>query len=95
MTSCRWVKSLLEQFLSEECTPFTRRLLEEALGDASVHRRLFEFDRFEVTIDRDAGVAELVDVLSPPESPTERVTRSETGGDIVPRGVIRPSLSRG
>lgn len=54
---------LLEQFLTEECTEYVRRLLESAITDSAMPRPHFEFNRFEVTIDREAEIVVLEDVL--------------------------------
>jgi hypothetical protein len=55
--------TLLEQFLSEECTPYVRDLIKEALNATAPPRKRFEFNRFEVTIDREAGTVSIDDVL--------------------------------
>lgn len=54
--------TLLEQFLREECTPHVRRLLCEARG-ASTPRREFEFNRFNLILDGDAGCVTITDEL--------------------------------
>lgn len=63
---------LLEEFLSEECTPYVQGLLEEALEEARAgrgpKRRRFEFNRFEVTLDVDGEEVVLEDVLDPGQS---------------------------
>jgi hypothetical protein len=58
---------LLERFLVEECTPHVRRLLEDAIADLSA-RRHFEFNQFEVTIERDKKLVVLQDVLDATET---------------------------
>jgi hypothetical protein len=66
--------TLLEQFIAEECTPHVRGLLAAALtGDAPAHAR-FEFNRFELAIDRDAGVAIVNDILDVTEAGEQRVS---------------------
>lgn len=41
--------NLLDQFLAQECNPYVRGLLEEAIVDKSTARSRFEFNRSEVT----------------------------------------------
>lgn len=55
--------TLLESFFSRECTPYVRRLLQDALADMTAPYAHFEFNVFEVTIHRDRGVVVLSDVL--------------------------------
>jgi len=63
---------LLDEFISEECTPYTRGLLEAALEAARAgrgpKRKSFEFNRFEITLDVDAEEVLLQDVLNPAQS---------------------------
>jgi hypothetical protein len=69
--------TLLEEFLNEECTPYVRRLLEEALADATAHCRRFEFNRFEITVDRQKGVVLIEDVLDGSDTGLLQVPLSE------------------
>jgi hypothetical protein len=55
--------SLLEEFLAQECTPHVRRLLADAIADTLTSHHRFEFNRFEVTIDRNSNEVVLEDVL--------------------------------
>lgn len=65
--------SLLDQFLAWECTPYIRRLLEEAIADASALRPHFEFNRFKVTIERNNNMVTLQDVLDATEAGAQHV----------------------
>ena len=65
--------SLLDEFLSQECTLHVRQLLERTLADDSVRRPHFEFDRFELTIEREDGVAVLEDILDATDAGVQRV----------------------
>jgi hypothetical protein len=69
--------NLLEEFLAEECTAYVRRLLEDAIADLSAHRPRFEFNRFEVTIERDTAMAVLEDVLDATEAGVQRLPLAE------------------
>ena len=69
--------TLLEQFLSHECSSPARQLIERAINDASVPQPFFEFNRFEVTIDREERVAVLADVLDATEAGVQRVPLSD------------------
>jgi hypothetical protein len=57
------MSDLLEQFLTQECTAHVRSLLEGAISDSVTPRPHFEFNRFEITIDRVANIVVLQDVL--------------------------------
>jgi hypothetical protein len=65
--------TLLEQFLSEECTAHVRRLLEEGIADTKLLRPHFAFNRFEVTLERADGFVLIEDVLDVTEAGAERV----------------------
>jgi hypothetical protein len=65
--------TLLDQFLAEECTPYVRRLLEEAIANTAVLRPHFEFNRFEVTVERTDNSIILEDVLDATESGAQTV----------------------
>jgi hypothetical protein len=73
--------TLLAQFISEECTPYVRDLVRAALaevrsGTAPPTKR-FEFNRFELTIDAEDGVALLEDVLDAGAGGTQSVSLQE------------------
>lgn len=71
----------MEEFLSEECTPYVRGLLEAALEAARAgrgpKRKRFEFNRFEVTLDVDGEEVVLEDVLDPAQSGESRLPLPE------------------
>jgi hypothetical protein len=73
--------TLLEQFLTEECTPFVRNLisdgLEAARAGAGTRRGRFEFNRFEITFDLDTESVLIEDVLDPTEVGAQRVSVTE------------------
>ncbi len=55
---------LLEQFLSEECTPYVRKLICAAAAEISKPiRREFEFNRFNLVLDFQTGRAAIDDEL--------------------------------
>jgi hypothetical protein len=56
--------SLLEEFLAEECTPHVVGVLIEA-AEGQSGERYFTFNRFNVRLDIDAGVATIEDELDP------------------------------
>ncbi|GAB4116907.1 MAG: hypothetical protein OHK0013_50240 [Sandaracinaceae bacterium] len=68
---------LLEQFITQECTAYVRRLLEDAIADSATPRPHFEFNRFEITIDREANIVALEDVLDSTEAGVRRVPLAE------------------
>jgi hypothetical protein len=82
---------LLEEFLSEECTPYVRGLLEAALEAARAGsgptRRRFEFNRFEVTLDVAGEEVVLEDVLDPAQSGELKLPLSEFYGALDRVGV--------
>lgn len=67
------MSDLLEQFLTQECTAHVRRLLEDAIADMASPRPRFEFNRFEVTVEREANVVVLEDVLDATDAGVRRV----------------------
>ncbi len=73
--------TLLEQFMTEECTPYVRSLLqagiEAARAGTAPQRKSFEFNRFEVTLDVKGAVVVLADVLDPNESGVQRLALGE------------------
>jgi len=68
---------LLEQFFKEECTPYVRDLMKEALGAAAFVARRFEFNRFEVTINREDDTVLIEDVLDVSAAGSLRVQLTE------------------
>jgi hypothetical protein len=68
---------LLEQFITQECTAYVRRLLEDAIADSATPRPHFEFNRFEITIERQANIVVLEDVLDATEAGVRRVPLAE------------------
>jgi hypothetical protein len=71
------MSDLLEQFITQECTAYVRRLLEDAIGDVATRRSHFEFNRFEITIERDGNIVVLEDVLDATGAGVRRVPLSE------------------
>lgn len=69
--------SLLEQFLTDDCTPYARELLMSAMGGPSASQLRFEFNRFEVTVEPDRDSVLIEDVLNPSEAGEQRVTTQE------------------
>jgi hypothetical protein len=65
--------TLLEQFLAEECTPYVRRVLLQAIADATVARPHVELNRFEVTVDREHDAVILEDVLDPTDAGSQTI----------------------
>ncbi len=55
---------LLDEFLAEECTPHVVQLLREA-AQVESGERYFTFNRFNVRLDLDAGIATIEDELDP------------------------------
>jgi hypothetical protein len=75
--------SLLEQFLAHECTSYLRGLLEHAIADTSASRSRFEFNRFEVTVERDHDMVVLEDVLDATEAGIQRVPLAQFVRDLL------------
>jgi len=71
------LSGLFERFLTQECTAHVRRLLEDAIADSATPRPHFEFNRFEITIERQANIVVLEDVLDATEAGVRRVPLSE------------------
>lgn len=68
---------LLDQFRAHECTPHVKRLLAAAIADQALARPRFEFNLFEVTIDRDQSMVILEDVLESTERGVQRIPLEE------------------
>jgi hypothetical protein len=68
---------LLQQFINQECTAYVLRLLEDAIADSATPRPHFEFNRFEITIERQANIVVLEDVLDGTEAGVRRVPLPE------------------
>jgi hypothetical protein len=73
----RHMSNLLEQFISQECTAYVRHLLEDAISDPATPRPHFEFNRFEITIEREANIVVLEDVLDATEEGVMHVPLAE------------------
>ncbi|MBL8722765.1 MAG: hypothetical protein JNK49_01900 [Planctomycetes bacterium] len=67
------MSDLLEQFISQECTEYVRRLIEDAIADSATQRPRFEFNRFEITIEREANIVVIEDVLDATEARVQHV----------------------
>jgi len=74
--------TLLDQFLSQECTQYVRQLLDDAIANTSVPSARFEFNRFEVTIQHEGGVVLLVDILEPADVGAQSVPLAEFGAAL-------------
>jgi hypothetical protein len=70
--------NLLERFIAQECTPGVQQLLEGAIADSALLRPHFEFNRFEVTIERAENTVTIEDVLDA----TDRGTQTVSLGDF-------------
>lgn len=71
-------RSLLQQFVREECNDHVCRLLNEAFrhGSTNLGNTRFEFNRFEVQLDFDAQTATLEDVLDTSDAGMQKVPLS-------------------
>jgi hypothetical protein len=69
--------TLLSQFLAEEGIPYVRQLLRDALVEKGSSHRRFEFNRFNVTIDRSESVVLLEDILDTQPSGAIRIPLPE------------------
>ena len=85
------MSGLLDQFLAQECTASVRRLLEDAIADSATSRPHFEFNRFEVTIERAKNIAVLEDVLDATEAGVRLVPLAEFTAALVGIGERAPS----
>jgi hypothetical protein len=68
---------LLEQFVTQECTAYVRRLIEDTIANSSRPRPHFEFNRFEITIERQANIVVLKDVLDATDTGVRHVPLAE------------------
>jgi hypothetical protein len=80
--------TLLEQFLLEECTPYVRGLLEEALDALTFVSKRFDFNRFEVTVNREKGSVLLEDVLNAEDAGSMRVPLTEFAAALAAKAKI-------
>lgn len=64
---------LLQQFITQEGTASVRRLLEDAIADSAEQHPHFEFNRFEITIERQLNIVVLEDVLDATSAGVRRV----------------------
>lgn len=69
--------NLIDRFIAQECTPDVRRLLEEAIADEAMLRPHFEFNLFEITIERAEGSVLIEDVLDATEAGSQRVALAD------------------
>jgi hypothetical protein len=74
--------SLLQQFLTYECTPHVRELLTRAMAEPSASPWRFEFNRFEVSLQADGQSVLIVDVLDLSEAGEQRVTTGQFLQDL-------------
>ena len=79
--------TLLEQFLREECTPHVRKLICEAKATSNTKQE-FEFNRFNLLLDLEAGHATITDELDASPAGSVDVTLDELFRAI---GCIAPS----
>jgi hypothetical protein len=66
-------RTLLEQFLKDECTPYVRRLLEDALKATAPSSSTFEFNCFKITVNRAQSAVLIEDDLDATEAGLSRV----------------------
>jgi hypothetical protein len=66
-------RSLLDQFLTEECTPAVASWLNNALANDALAQQHFEFNRFEITIQLADSVVIIADVLDATDTGTQHV----------------------
>ena len=82
--------SLLEQFVTEECTTHVRALLQtwlEAHGESrQPEPRRWEFNRFEVSLDLDGNAIILEDILDPSDAGRLRITVDEFAAALATGG---------
>jgi hypothetical protein len=71
------MSDLVEQFITQECTVYVRRLLEDAIADSATPRPHFEFNRFKITIEREANIVVLEDVLDATNAGVRHVPLAE------------------
>lgn len=74
--------TLLEQFLAEEVNEYVRALLRQAVNDDVTVSKRFEFNRFEVTIDRKDGSVLIEDVLDAAVTGALRMPIAEFGAAL-------------
>ncbi len=71
------MSDLLDQFITQECTAHVRRLLEDAIADLNAPRAQFEFNRFEITIEREKNIVVLEDALDATDAGVRHVPLAE------------------
>ena len=73
--------TLLQRFLTEECTPHVRDLLRTALeaakAGAGPRKKRFEFNVFDVTFDLDEGEVLIEDDLNATQAGAQRIPMEE------------------
>lgn len=67
------MSDLLERFIQDECNAFIRRLLEDAIEDSTMTHPHFEFNLFDVTIEREEKAILLEDLLDATQAGLQRV----------------------
>lgn len=60
--------NLLQQFIAEECNDRVRAILRDALSPIASARSTLEFNRFNVTVERDHDVVLIADILDATET---------------------------
>ena len=65
--------TLLQRFIDEECSHHVRGLLQTALRHVAPSIKRFEFNRFEVSMDRDTQSVLIEDVLDASAVGVERL----------------------
>lgn len=76
------MNNLLEQFITQECTAYVRRMLENAIADSATPRPHFAFNHFEITIDRIANIVVIEDALDATEEGVRNVPLEEFAAAI-------------
>ena len=78
--------TLLRVFILEDCTPFERTLLFEALADWEAHvqpvKQHLTFNRFDFTFDSESGTILIEDILDAGENGSEMVSPDELRGSL-------------
>jgi hypothetical protein len=73
------INALLLRFIREECAPYVRAVLLQGVSDLSAPSsvRKYEFNRFELTLDRDSQSVLLEDILDSTEEGQLRFSFAE------------------
>ncbi len=67
------VRSLLDQFLAEDCVPYVCAMLREALSAVPIRPWTYTFNRFDVILDPEHQSVVLEDDLDVSEAGTQRL----------------------